>query len=175
MQEHQSTTITLRQNFCILSAHPFFFQSRAGSYFYYPRLTKRHPAAAASATGASKHSQHLPPKNSSSFRSSFDGSPISSAALTARPPSAQSEEMKRAITLRRVSSLKNTSDDIEVSKGVFDQFAWPIPDDKVNVFSTDNRYAGSRSEGWVGLSRPFWVEWPRLLKVKWPQQIFTIS
>ena len=102
---------------------PFFFQSRAGSYFYYPRLTKRHPAAAASATGASKHSQHLPPKNSSSFRSSFDGSPISSAALTARPPSAQSEEMKRAITLRRVSSLKNTSDDIEVSKGVFDQFA----------------------------------------------------
>ena len=89
-----------------------------GSYFYYPRLAKRGPAAAA------KHHQHLPKSSTFQKTASFEGqSPSSSSAggvgaglppQATRPPSAQSEEMKRAITLRRVSSLKNTSDDIEV-------------------------------------------------------------
>ena len=83
-----------------------------GSYFYYPRLAKKHP----------KHHQNLPKSITFQKNASFDGSPSSAAATSGlpppapptRPPSAQSEEMKRAITLRRVSSLKNTSDDIEV-------------------------------------------------------------
>ena len=90
-----------------------------GSYFYYPLKAKK--------------KQHLPPsgKNSTFQKNpSFEGgspggapggatggqggSGMPGLGTTQRPPSAQSEEMKRAITLRRVSSLKNTSDVIEV-------------------------------------------------------------
>ena len=79
-----------------------------GSYFYYPLPTR--PKVTATRAG----SAYL--QKAQSFEaSSVTGVNSSTNQLPPRAPSVQNEEMKRAITLRRVSSMKTAGDAMEAA------------------------------------------------------------
>ena len=109
-----------------------------GSYFYYPLPTRQRVAYS---MAASAFLQKAP---------SFD-SAVSSGITTQLPPrapSAQSEEVKRAITLRRVSSMKIAGDGLEVATMAAAGFADAAADRRgTNTTSTTTGLQRQRRSG----------------------------
>ena len=109
-----------------------------GSYFYYP-LPERQKVTSTRAGSAFLH-------KAPSFDSQSVGNG-NNTQLPPRAPSVQKEEMKRAITLRRVSSMRTAGDAMEAASLASAGFAAAAADGRGEPFNTTSSIQRQRRSG----------------------------